>query len=433
MIALSQRVKNRILNRRNTDFYSESYREFTKQYNSKANKFYLCLLDVAEFSLFNYAYGYKEGNILLNNIACEIKNKIPNECYVSRFIGDKIIIGIPTCDVNDNNESIQKIFDALNIILQINDKKLMIHFNVGISVYPNDSNETDKILKYAELALCYAKQIKKTKYEFFESFMHKEFIKKANICSTLDCALKNKEFVVYYQPQVDIKTMKVYGMEALLRWNSPELGIVPPCDFIERLEQTGAINDVGKFVISEACNEIKTLNKLGHKNICISVNVSAKQLNDSSLSEYVHDVLEETKVDSRYLCLEITESNLVKPGKIVSDNLMELNNMGIKVYIDDFGIEYSSLNYLRQFMIEGIKIDKSFIDQIHTSEKQFIITKNIIDLAQKLNMEVVAEGVEMREQLNCLKEANCNKIQGFIFSRPVCPDKLVEFIDQFYN
>lgn len=398
--------------------------------NNISTKLYICIFDVTDFRFINYMYGYDFGNTLLDKIVIELSAYFSEKCHVSRFAGDKILVIIPMNEDDCNNRIIENILNQINIKLNIDNKSTLINFKTGISIYPYDSKEIKECVKFAEIALSYSKRRSKNKYEFFKNFMYKELIRKLKMYSFLDNALDNNEFVVYYQPQVDISKMKVFGVEALIRWNSHKYGMVSPSEFIDRLEQTEKINDISKFIIYEACKEIKKLNELGN-NLCVSINITARQLQNSKFSEFMCNMLKEIDLSAEHVCLEITERSLVEYEEKIVDNLIKLNELGIKLYIDDFGIKYSSLNYLRQFTIDGIKIDKSFVDEVHTSTKQFTITKNIIELSQRLNIDVIAEGIESKEQLECLKKANCCKIQGYLFSKPICSNDLIEFINKF--
>lgn len=409
---------------------SEIVNTISKLKNYIAAKLYICIFDVTDFRFINYIYGYDFGNNLLDKIVIKLKAYFPENCYVLKFTGDKILIITPIHENNCNNEIIKSILNQLNIKLNIDNKLTSIDFKIGISIYPYDSKDIKECIKFAEIALSYSKRKSKNKYEFFNKFIYKELIRKLKMYSFLDHALDNNEFEVYYQPQIDISKKKIFGVEALIRWNSHKYGMVPPSEFIDKLEQTEKINDISKFIIFEACKEIKKLNELDN-NLCVSINISARQLRNSKFLELICDSIKISEIPIEHICFEITERGLVEYKEKIINNLIKLNELGIKLYIDDFGTKYSSLNYLRQFTVDGIKIDKSFVDEIHTSKKQFAITKNIVELSQKLNIDVIAEGIENREQLECLKRMNCCKIQGYLFSKPVCSNDLIKFINKF--
>jgi EAL domain-containing protein (putative c-di-GMP-specific phosphodiesterase class I) len=222
--------------------------------------------------------------------------------------------------------------------------------------------------------------------------------------------------------------MKVYGMEALIRWDSPKLGMVSPAQFIRVLEKSRMINEVGRFVFNEACRSIMRFQKLGYSNLSMSINVSQVQLEDTNFLSNIDEALEKTGVNPELISIEITERIIMSPTENIMNILKELRSRGIKIYIDDFGTEYSSLNYLYKLPIDGIKVDKSFIDRVDCSEKELIILKNIINIARELNIDLVAEGVEKKEQLDRLLQINCPKIQGYFFGKPVCSDEFIKYL-----
>lgn len=244
-------------------------------------------------------------------------------------------------------------------------------------------------------------------------------------------AVRNKEFIMYYQPQINIKTMKVCSVEALLRWKSKKFGAILPPYFISMLEETEKIKEVGKFVLEEACNELNMLENLKYNNLSMAVNISGKQLEDESFLNFVENVVKDKKVRTDYLSFELTERILISPTKPIVQSFNGIRNLGIKIYIDDYGIKNSSLDYLRQFAFDGIKIDKSFVSGITNSQKEFIIAKNIVDLANELDIDSIAEGVEKEEQVKYLKSIGCKKVQGFFFARPMDSKNLLKFLKNF--
>ncbi len=244
-----------------------------------------------------------------------------------------------------------------------------------------------------------------------------------------------KQLTLYYQPKIDIKKNKIYGVEALLRWDHPQYGILPPSVFLDTIINSGAIIKVGKWVLFEACQQIKYLHQLGFKELCVSVNVSDQQLKEEDFFNTVKEVLNQTQVQPKYLHLEITERiflNSKENIKKVMFNLKELKKLNIKILLDDFGTYYSCLHYLFTLPVDGIKIDKIFVDDLAHDNKKRIITKKIIEMANELGMEVIAEGIEKEEDLVCLKKLNCNQVQGFLFSKPIPIQHLVSLLHDFY-
>lgn len=422
-----QLKENKIIN-----FYMDKYRYYTSKYIENDKQFCVCLIDVERFRYYNYIHGYQYGDIIFNEFFNYIYKKIGKKGEIYRFNNDRIIIMLEIEETKNILANIEEILNLSNVYIDVNGLEREINFKAGISMYPKDSKCIDDLLKYSEIALNYAKKFTKRKYEFFKESMYKDILKNDQYIIELENALKENEFIVYYQPQVNSKTMKLYGMEALLRWNNPKLGVISPLHFIELLESNRMINDVGKFVFKEACRLLKNYEKLGYSELCVSINMSEIQFEDETLLNFIEDTIEETQVNPKCINIEITERFLVRSTKNVLNILDELRAKGMKVFIDDFGIKYSSLNYLFKLPIDGIKIDKSFIDRIHYSDKEFIIVKNIINLAREIGLDVVVEGVEKEEQLEYLSKINCHNIQGFIFGKPVASKYFFDYLELLY-
>lgn len=406
--------------------------DYINRYIELNKKFYVCLIDVEKFRYFNYIYGYKKSNKIFNDFFNYIYNKLGTNIDIFRFSNDRIIFISEICKKEEICD-IEKILDDLRgYKTNIDGCEILVDFRAGIAVYPIDCNNAENILKYSEIALNYAKKVSKNKYEFFKIHMYNKILEKSRYAFEIYSAFEKNEFAVYYQPQVDIKTMKLYGMEALLRWDNPNIGVISPMYFIELLENSKMIQNVGKFVFEEACNTLKIYEKLGYNNLTVSINMSKIQFEDERFLISIEDILEKTQVNPNNINIEITERFFVESTDTILNILGELRNKGMKVFIDDFGIKYSSLNYLFKLPIDGIKIDKSFIDRIHYSHKELTIVKNIINLAKDIGLMVVAEGVEKNEQLKCLEEIHCNNIQGFIFGKPVNSKYFIDYLKLLY-
>lgn len=415
----------------NLNYSIYNFRSCVKELVKEKQDLGICLVNIINFKSYNYIFGYEYGDILLDMVFSRINRCINAEDSIYRFGGDKLLIAVQMNDKNVLGKTVSRIIEAMNFPFKIKDKKVRVCVNVGISIYPKDSNSIGNALKYADIALNYSREISKTPYEFFKTYMYQNVIKNKKIITNIESALKKNQFILYYQPQIDINTMKVYGAEALIRWNHPDFGVIPPLYFIETIEQNGMIIEIGKFVLYEACNAVKRLHDLGYYNLSMSINISQKQLEDDLFLTFVKDLLVETGIEGKCLIFEMTESILIKTTPQILNILSNLQNIGIKIFIDDFGTKYSSLNYLYKMPLDGIKIDKSFVDKIHNFGKEFIITKNIVRLADELNIEVVAEGIETSEQLKCLANMNCNKIQGFLFEKPVTENDYISFLNVF--
>lgn len=416
----------------NSNYSLADLMEILNYYSKEYSDFAVCLLDISDLKTYNYLYGYKFGNEILNQVLNEVQKCVNEFGYVYKFRGDILLIILykEICK-NKVTTVIEKILELFNKKIEIDNHKLKITVNIGISFYPNDNKQVESVLKYAEIALNSSKAISEKGYEFFQLEMYKKILEKEKIKSDLQKAICNKEFVLYYQPQVDVRTMNIYGAEALIRWDHPKYGITFPQNFINIIEQNGMINEIGKFVFFDACSQLKEWNDLGYTDLSISINISERQMEDDDLLDFIDGVLKETGIKAEHINIEITERMLVSSVDRNLKVLMALKKMGMRIFIDDFGIKYSSLSYLYSFPVDGIKIDKVFIDGIEKSEKKLIIIKNIVKLANELRLDVVAEGVEKVDQLEWLLASNCYKIQGYIFERAVSNEKFINYLKNF--
>lgn len=373
---------------------------------------------------YNYVLGYEYGDMILKNVIEKIQHIIKKNGNMYRFGGSNLLIILNETCKEKVMDIVEKIIKDFNEPIKIKDKKLKVFFDIGVVRYPEDSKEVDTIFKYTEIVLDGVKKNYENTYEFFNGDMVQKYIKKCRYEKDILNAISDSQFKIYYQSIVDISNQSICSFEALLRWNHPRDGIVMPSEFIDILEDSGMIIDVGKIIFKEVCNEIKNINKLAKRHISVCINVSACQLLEGTFLEFIDQTLKETGVEGKYINIEITERSMVESTEKIVNVLKGLENRGIGVIIDDFGTKYSSLNYLCDFPISGFKIDKSFIDRIPNSYKETVVIKSIVQLAKELEINVVAEGVESIEQLEFLQSINCRKIQGFIFSRPFPSEEL---------
>jgi EAL domain-containing protein (putative c-di-GMP-specific phosphodiesterase class I) len=299
---------------------------------------------------------------------------------------------------------------------------------MGIVTYPHDGNSFNELLKSADIAMYYAKEHGKSRYEFFTKIMNDKVSEKSDMEKDLRQAIKHNEFVVYYQPQINLFTGELDGMEALVRWLHPKKGLISPLKFIPLAEETGLIIEIGNMVLLEACKQNIKWQNDGYKPLRISVNLSVKQFEQEELIEIIDKILKETGMSSKWLDLEITESIVMTNFNFSINMINNLRNMGIHISLDDFGTGYSSLNYLKMFPIDSLKIDKSFLDNLAVDSNEEIIARAIIELAHKMKFDVVAEGVEHSKQLKFLREHSCDKAQGFLFSKPITKDEFEELL-----
>jgi polar amino acid transport system substrate-binding protein len=378
------------------------------------------LVDIDNFMTINDSIGHSHGDDFLKIAGVKMSEVLRDEDFIARIGGDEFGILLPNITkLNDITGIIDRLMGVFNKHWKIEEQEFFITVSIGIAVCPFDGKELGVLVKNADTAMNKAKELGKNNYKFFTKSMNERIIEKLDSEKRLRYAVKSNFFEVYYQPQIDIKTMEISGAEALVRWIDPERGIISPMDFIPLAEETGLINELGRWVLKTACKQIKEWENKGHKKISIAVNLSTKQLLQQELVSIIKEILDEANLEPSRLEIEITETIAMKNIDTAMYILKDLKKMGIKISLDDFGTGYSSLNYLKILAIDYLKIDKSFITDIQESESQGEIAKAVITLAHGVNLEVIAEGVETVEQLEFLRKFNCDKFQGYWYSPPV--------------
>lgn len=387
-------------------------------------------IDLDNFKSINDTMGHTVGDKVLIEIAHKFLKVGGKDKTVARIGGDEFIILVNGPDYlqksADITESIVKIFEKPVVI---ETKNFNVTTSIGIVLYPTHGTTAEELMKKADLAMYRAKQCGKNCYRIFDESMELEILTRVNIENCLRNALPNSELFLYYQPQLDIRDQRIVCMEALLRWNSPVLGMVSPLDFIKIAEEIGLIVGIEKWVLKNACLFAKALNENTDHTVRISVNISSVHIMQREFVANVRGIIEEAGVNPCYLCLEITETVMMESFEPNKNKLAELKRLGVEIHLDDFGSGYSSLNYLQNLPIDYVKIDKSFIDTMLNSERNGRITAAIVDLAHNIGLKVVAEGVESREQYDLLAEYKCDLIQGYYISRPLPVEEIVRLLD----
>jgi len=387
------------------------------------------IVDIDHFKDINDIFGHEFGDALIRDAAKRLRRCLRESDFIARIGGDKfsVMLNLVAEDI-DAAVVARKIHGEMSQPFVINGREIHINLKIGISIYPKDGITADALVKSAEMAL-YAAKGHSLPYEFYCDEMNRRARERQLIEKNLREAIRNNQFTLNYQPLVD-NSGKIIGLEALIRWHHPELGYVPPDKFIPVAESTGMIIDIGKWTFETACRQKKIWDNMGYGGLKLSVNLSTKQLMDDKLVSTIKEIIAENSLDSRGLELEITESCIMENPNIAVSKINDLNTIGINFSIDDFGTGYSSLSYLSRFKVENLKVDKSFIMDIKVDASNAEIIKAIIAMAHSLSLKVTAEGVETVDQMEFLKEHNCDLLQGFLFCKPLPADDITRLLGE---
>ncbi|HEV7843250.1 MAG TPA: EAL domain-containing protein, partial [Pyrinomonadaceae bacterium] len=377
-------------------------------------------LSLDRFKKFNDTLGHTVGDQLLKSVADRLRPALQEGDALARFGSDEFSFLLTGINKAEDAGRLAREFQAiLEAPFYVEGHELYVTSSIGIGLYPSDGRDSQDLLKSAGAALYRAKQSGGSNYQFYTADMNARALARLALENQLRWALERKEFRVYYQPQVSISTGQVTGMEALVRWQHPELGLVSPAEFIPLAEDTGLISPIGEWVLRTACAQTRAWHDCGFKALRVAVNLSPRQFQQPDLTLIVERILKETGLDAASLELEVTESSVMKNAETAIVTLTELKAMGIKISIDDFGSGYSSLSYLKHLPIDVLKIDQSFVSDMTADPKDAAIVMAIIQLAHSLQLKVIAEGVETDEQLHFLRLLSCDEMQGYLFCRPI--------------
>ncbi|MFW2373581.1 MAG: putative bifunctional diguanylate cyclase/phosphodiesterase [Gammaproteobacteria bacterium] len=416
----------------NRRFYKELLVRSLK-YAGRYNKILAVLfIDLDGFKRINDTLGHETGDRLLQEVAIRLEHCIRNSDYlarqanedglntVSRIGGDEFIVLLnDVAHERDASRVSQRILEKVSEPFLLDTHKIHISASIGISHFPGDGDDAEVLLNNADIAMYQAKHKGKNNYQFYSSALSTDAMQRLLLEGELHKATKNEDFFLHYQPRVDINNNKITGMEALLRWEHPQHGLVSPAEFIPIAEETGLILPMGEWVLRQACTQIAEWQSQGVCQAPVAVNISRRQFEHHDLYDVISGILEETACDPASLELEITESLVMNDVNSTIETLSKLRSRGIKIAMDDFGTGYSSLAILQEFPLDFLKIDRSFVKDITTSSGNQAIAAAIIAMSHSLNLKVIAEGVEREDQLEILREFGCDEIQGFLFSRPM--------------
>ncbi|MFO7248856.1 MAG: EAL domain-containing protein, partial [Bacillota bacterium] len=388
-------------------------------------------LDLDRFKNINDTLGHILGDELLRHVAKRLSSCVPREGVLARIGGDEFAVLLPALTARAEAERVAKdIVDRFTQPIALGERSLYVSISVGISLYPDDGDDCPTLIKNADMAMYCAKEEGGNRYRFFTPGMRLETVQRWQLENGMRQALELGELQLVYQPQVEAQTGRMVGVEALLRWHHPEQGVMSPATFIPLAEETGFIVPIGDWVLRTACAQAKAWQEAGLPPIRVAVNLSARQFQEGRLEATVRRVLAETGLEPQFLELEITEGIMMTNHTQTVEQLHRLKALGVKVAIDDFGIGYSSLGYLKKFPIDTLKIDKSFIRDCTDVPEDAAIVKAVIALAKNLNIPVVAEGVENPRQLAFLCAEGCDVIQGYLYSPPVSAEEVAELLRQ---
>ncbi|QHQ61972.1 EAL domain-containing protein [Anaerocolumna sedimenticola] len=380
-------------------------------------------VDIDNFKAINDTLGHSYGDELLIDVTHRLKQAMDDNDYLARSGGDEFVVLTQNLtDIGEYEAKIKKIRKIFDYPFVLSMKEYFITVSIGIALAPKDGKTTQVLIKNADSAMYAAKANGKNTFVYFNDAINEKLMDKIQIQSELRKAIENNEFIVYYQPQIDLSTEKIVGFEALIRWNHPEKGILSPGEFIAFTEETGLIVPIGYWVLKSACCQLKKWEEEGFHNLTIAVNISARQFKDQDFANMVRETINETGINPGNLELEITESIALLDLEYSVAMIQKLKDLGVKFSLDNFGTDYSSMNYLKRLPVNNLKIDKSFLDSVTDNRSEQNIVQTIISLAQNLDIAVIAEGVEKNEQAQFLKSVKCNKAQGFLFSEPVSGD-----------
>ncbi len=437
-IQINQDYKERLLHQATTDTMTQlpnrhlAFDRLGQAILSRANEnkiVFALFVDIAHFKDINEAFGHETGDKILSIIAKRIRHAVRESDTVARLSGDEFLVILENANKAKAAEVVAK-----NVIASISEplcfeaRELLIASNVGISAYPGDGDDSSVLIKNADAAMYEARKMGINQYQFYTQAMNEEIAHRLSIETALQKALKNDEFTLHYQPLVDISSGCTVTVEALIRWHSADLGFVPPDDFIAIAEEDGFIIPIGYWVIEETCRQLNHWKSQGIDNLTVAINLSVRQLYEPAFIERLMSILALYQIPTDKIELEVTEGILISDAKGADNVLTSLHQLGFKLSLDDFGTGYSALSYLNHYHFDYLKIDRSFITNLAHTDKDKALIDAIVAMAHKLNLKVIAEGVEHESELDYLLSQKCDYIQGFYFSKPIPAAQLSEYI-----
>lgn len=418
----------------NREFFYWKLATYLTEAKKDKKQLAILFIDIDRFKNINETLNHTVGDKLLESFTQRLISCLPFDCFLARWGGDEFNLIVPSYD---NLSSVRNIADLIINSLKkpffVEKYTVYVTCSIGVSLYPENGLNEQQLIKNADIALFRAKKMGKNNYQFYTTKLSDKQTLLFELESTLYNAIENEELFLNFQPQLDLKTNQIAGVEVLLRWQNPNFGIISPTKFIPLAEETGLILSIGKWVLETACIQGKKWHDLGYQNLIIAVNVSGKQFQQEDFIEQVKSILDNTKFNPEYLELEITESILMQDVKQTEFIVNELSSLGVKFSLDDFGTGYSSFSYLKKFPFHIIKIDQSFVTDLAVNKQDQALVTAIITLAKGYNMMVVAEGVETENQKAFLKDLKCDLIQGWLVSKPLKEEDFLALLNKQIN
>ncbi len=401
--------------------------------NRQQSGFAVLFLDLDRFKIINDTLGHSVGDELLRLVAIRLQRTLRETDTVARIGGDEFIVLLAdTAHREDVALLADKIMKSLAIPFYLRAHELFVTTSLGGCMYPEDDHDTESMMKKADIAMYHAKALGRNNFQFFDTEMDQNSSRRFVISNSLRKGLEQREFCLYYQPKVDVSTGRIVAMEALVRWEHPELGLLSPLEFIQLAEENGLIVQLGEWVLREACSQNVQWHNEGITNLRVAVNLSGYQLQHNALLPLIRKIIAETGISPDNLEFEITESVIMQNPDFAVSILASITELGIHISIDDFGTGYSSLAHLKRFSVNTLKIDKSFVQDVDLSSTDAAIATAIIAMGNSLNLNVIAEGVETQAQYDFLKDNNCGQVQGYLFGRPLPAEEFVTVLKQNY-
>ena len=390
------------------------------------------MIEIDRLKSINESLGHSFGDLMLQKVADRLRDSLSGDLFISKMRGGEFTIILRSVeDEEDIIKLCKQIQELMKEPFQVQHFLLNVTLNMGIAFYPDHGESEDELLKHAQVAMREAQKVTE-RYLFYRSEMEQQLVERLVLEHDLHYALEKGELYLEYQPQVNLSTGRIYAVEALVRWKHPEKGWISPAEFIPIAEETGLIVPIGEWVLETACRQAKQWHEEGISDIGVAVNLSIRQFFQQNLVQMVEDILVKTNLSPHYLELEITESMTMDTNHAIGI-LHDLKRLGVKIAVDDFGTGYSSMSYLKDFPIDCLKIDRSFVRNVQSNDHDGALISMIISMAKHLQLKVIAEGVEEVDQLSFLVERDCDIIQGYLFSRPISPAELSANFDEIQS